>query len=136
MKTLITVMVLLSSVTANLAAQAPVRMTPEIQALMEAAFTGNLEDVRRLVNDGTPVNAIDTEKRTPLMFASFNGHAPVAEYLLDVGAEIDSKDSNGRTAEASPDQRSRGQRPGHIGRFYVLDDRRGGGPARGCAPPA
>ena len=98
MKILITLMALLSSVTTHLAAQAPVQLTPEEQALMESAYMGKLEEVRRLVLDGTSVNAIDAERRSPLMFAAFNGHAPVAEYLLDAGAEIDVKDSNGRTA--------------------------------------
>jgi len=81
-----------------LAAQTPVQLTREEQALMEAAYNGQLEDVRRLVLDGTPVDVIDTEKRTPLMWAGFNGHAAVVEYLLDAGAEIDAKDSSGRTA--------------------------------------
>ena len=98
MKPLITLTVLLLSVCGPLAAQAPVRMTPEKQALMEAAYTGNLEEVRRLVLDGTPVDSIDAERRTPLMFAAFNGHAPVVEYLLGAGAEIDARESNGRTA--------------------------------------
>jgi len=98
MKILITLVALFSSVTAHLAAQAPVQLTAEEQALMEAAYSGQLEQVRRLVLDGTRVDVIDEERRTPLMFAVFNGHAPVAEYLLDAGAEIDAKDSSGRTA--------------------------------------
>jgi ankyrin repeat protein len=98
MKTLITLVALLSSVTAHLAAQTPVQLTPEEQALMEAAYLGKLEEVRQLVLDGTPVDVNDAERRSPLMFAAFNGHAPVAEYLLEAGAEIDAKDSSGRTA--------------------------------------
>jgi len=98
MKTFITLVALLSSVTAHLAAQTPVQLTPEEQALMEAAYSGQLEEVRRLVRDGTSVEVIDAERRTPMMFAAFNGHAAVAEYLLDAGAEIDAKDSSGRTA--------------------------------------
>lgn len=65
---------------------------------MEAAYLGKLDEVRRRVLDGTPVDAIDAERRTPLMFAAFNGHAAVAEYLLDAGAEIDARDNSGRTA--------------------------------------
>ena len=98
MKILITLVALLSSVTAHLAAQAPVQLTAEEQALLESAFTGHLQEVRRLVLDGTRVDVFDEERRTPLMFAAFNGHATVAEYLLDAGAEIDTKDSSGRTA--------------------------------------
>ena len=98
MKYRITLITLLWSLCVPLAAQTPVQLTLEEQALMESAFTGNLEEVRRLVLDGTRVDVIDEERRTPLMFTVFNGHAPVAEYLLDAGAEIDAKDSSGRTA--------------------------------------
>jgi hypothetical protein len=64
MKSFITLMALSLSVSAPLAAQTPVQLTPEERALMEAAYTGQLEEVRRLVLDGTPVDAIDEEKRT------------------------------------------------------------------------
>jgi ankyrin repeat protein len=98
MKKLITLLALNCCLVFPLAAQAPVQLTPEEQALMEAAYTGDLEEVRRLVVDGTSIDFVDVERRGPLMFAAFNGHAVVVEFLLDAGAEIDKKDSNGRTA--------------------------------------
>jgi ankyrin repeat protein len=98
MKSRITLVAFLLSLCFPLAAQSPVQLTPEEQALMEASYMGQLEEVRRLVLDGTSVDVIDAEKRTPLMWAGFNGHAAVAEYLLDAGAAIDAKDSSGRTA--------------------------------------
>ena len=98
MKNRITLVALLVSLCVPLAAQTPVQLTPEEGALMEAAYNGWLEEVRRLVLEGTAVDVIDGERRTPLMWAAFNGHAAVVEYLLDAGAEIDAKDSSGRTA--------------------------------------
>ena len=98
MKYRITLFALLLTLCVPLAAQTPVQPTPEEQALMEAAYLGKLDEVRRLVLDGTRVDVIDEERRSPLMFAAFNGRSAVAEYLLDAGAEIDAKDSSGRTA--------------------------------------
>ena len=98
MKFLITPLALLLTVCVPLAAQTPRQLTPVEQALMEAAYLGKLEEVRRLVLDGVPVDTIDAERRAPLMFAAFNAHTAVAEYLLDAGAEINAKDGAGRTA--------------------------------------
>jgi ankyrin repeat protein len=84
----------------SVAAQAPSPspLNQAEQALMELAYAGNLEEVRRLVSEGTTVDAADAEKRTPLMWAAFNGHAPVVGYLLEKGAKLDAKDRHGRTA--------------------------------------
>jgi len=99
MKSLITLMALMSSVfVVPLAAQTPLELTPEEKALMEAAYLGRLDEVERLVSDGTAVDATDPEHRTPLMFAAFNGHTAVVRFLEEKGAEVDTRDINGRTA--------------------------------------
>ena len=98
MKILVILVTLLSSITATVAAQAPVQLTPEEQALMEAAYAGNLDEVERLVSEGAAVDVFDPEHRTPMMFAAFNGHTPVVGYFLEKGAQVDTKDISGRTA--------------------------------------
>jgi ankyrin repeat protein len=71
---------------------------PEVEPLHEAAFAGNLEEVRRLLEEGTAVDVPDPEGRTALMWASFNGHTAVDALLLEKGAAIDAREANGRTA--------------------------------------
>ena len=72
----------------SVAAQAPSPLNQAEQALMERAYAGNLEEVRRLVSEGTAVDAADAEKRTSLMWATFNGHTPVVGFLLEKGAKL------------------------------------------------
>lgn len=80
------------------AAQTPAQPSAAEQALMEAAYLGNLDTVQRLVKEGVAADFTDSERRTPLMVAAFNGHTPVLRYLLEEGAALDAKDVNGRTA--------------------------------------
>jgi ankyrin repeat protein len=79
-------------------AQGPPAFGEAEQALMESAFKGDLESVRRLVASGTEVDAVNAEKSTALMWASFNGHTPVVSFLLESGAKINALDGNGRPA--------------------------------------
>jgi ankyrin repeat protein len=71
---------------------------PQVEALHEAAYAGNLEEVNRLLEEGIAVDVLDREGRTPLMWASFNGHTAVNALLLAKGAAINTREMNGRTA--------------------------------------
>jgi ankyrin repeat protein len=68
------------------------------EALRQASLNGQTEEVARLLNAGTDVNASDDEGHTALMFASFNGHSSIVLDLIDKGARLDRKDVVGRTA--------------------------------------
>ena len=98
MKSLIALMALLLITCVPVAAQTPLKLTPNEDALMEAALQGNLDEVERLVSKGTAVDAIDSDHRTSMMFAAFNGHTAVVSFLLEKGANVDAKYINGRTA--------------------------------------
>lgn len=98
MRSFVTSAVLVSILCAPLAAQTPLQLTPDEEALLGASFQGNQGEVERLVSKGVAVDTVDSEQHTPLMFAAFNGHTEVVEFLLERGAELGAKDANGRTA--------------------------------------
>jgi ankyrin repeat protein len=72
--------------------------SPQVEPLHEAAFAGDLDEVRRLLEEGAAVDIPDGEGRTALMWASFNGHTSVNALLLEKGAAINTREATGRTA--------------------------------------
>lgn len=64
-------------------------------ALSLAAYGGKLYFVQRLVEAGADVNLYGWP---PLIYAAFNGHTAVADYLLKKGAEVNARTENGSTA--------------------------------------
>ena len=64
-------------------------------ALSIAAYTGKLQQVKRLVEAGAEVNFYGW---TPLAYGAYNGHLEIVDYLLKHGAEINAKTQNGSTA--------------------------------------
>ena len=62
-----------------------------------ALRTGNLDDVRRLV-DVVHINVnVDVDGWTPLVYAAINGRMKVVEFLVDYGANIETRYYCGRT---------------------------------------
>jgi hypothetical protein len=53
-----------------------------------AALHGNVELVRRLIERGANINAMDNVGRTPLFPAAANGHVEVLKLLLAYGADV------------------------------------------------
>ena len=66
--------------------------------LMSAAFKGETQSVRQLIEDGADVNAKTIGDLTPLMVASEAGREEVVKLLLEAGANIEDYDDNGSTA--------------------------------------
>jgi ankyrin repeat protein len=67
-------------------------------ALLFAARQDDLESARALVNAKADVNLSDPDGTTPLLEAIVNFHFDLAAFLLDHGADPNSRDHNGRSA--------------------------------------
>ncbi|MEO6712534.1 MAG: ankyrin repeat domain-containing protein [Mycobacteriales bacterium] len=57
--------------------------------LAEAAVLGRTDDVRRLLDSGTPVDEMTPDGFTALHYAAFFGHPDLARLLIERGATID-----------------------------------------------
>lgn len=66
-------------------------------ALSWAAIHGDLECTRLLIQQGCDPSIANPDGNTPLHAAMFFGHYPVAEYLLEQGADITKKNNNQET---------------------------------------
>lgn len=63
-----------------------------------AVYRGELEAVKQALSDGVAVDALGAERRTALMFASFQGKTDIVSFLLQQGADPKATDFNGGTA--------------------------------------
>jgi ankyrin repeat protein/peroxiredoxin len=72
---------------------APVAIT--IDELNKAARSGNLKTVQSLIAAGVPVNARNSLGGTPLHDAAWAGERDVAAFLIQAGADVNSKHAEG-----------------------------------------
>ncbi|MBQ9738831.1 MAG: ankyrin repeat domain-containing protein [Alphaproteobacteria bacterium] len=59
------------------------------EQLVKAAYAGNVERVKALLNEGVNPNSADDIEQTALFFAARSGHTEVVKALLTAGAEVD-----------------------------------------------
>jgi ankyrin repeat protein len=64
----------------------------------DAAKSGDLVKVQRLIIDGSDVNGKGVNEETPLIVASLAGQGEIANYLLQRGADIDARNTGGLSA--------------------------------------
>jgi hypothetical protein len=70
---------------------------PEDGDLIDAVYEGDLEKVKKLLDEGEDINAKDDYGRTPLHYASINGDLDIIKFLVEKGANVNAKDDYGRT---------------------------------------
>lgn len=69
----------------------------KIDAIHEFAREGEVENLLKSIESGIPVNAKDSEGRTPLHWAIDRGHFEIAKLLFDKNADVNAKDNEGQT---------------------------------------
>ncbi|KAJ4913503.1 Acyl-CoA-binding domain-containing protein 2 [Raphanus sativus] len=69
----------------------------KIDAIHEFAREGEVENLLKSIESGIPVNAKDSEGRTPLHWAIDRGHLQIAKLLVDKNADVNAKDNEGQT---------------------------------------
>ena len=79
-------------------APAPAQISPQEAEMLEVAGKGNSARVRELLDGGVKVNLRGPNQNTPLMEAAYGGHAETVKLLLERGADLSVKKSDGETA--------------------------------------
>jgi ankyrin repeat protein len=70
----------------------------KVFSIHEAALNGQINQVLKLISEGTDVNSLDSNGRTALIYAAYNGHSEIIKKLIERGAPVNLQDVNGRTA--------------------------------------
>ena len=65
-------------------------------ALVRHAEAGDLAALRKLLDEGVPVDARDSRRRTALLAATHANHIEVAQLLIQSGADVNAKDKVGQ----------------------------------------
>lgn len=68
-----------------------------LRQLTEAVAQNNFAKVEELLKNGATINGKDCFGMTPLEYAVRNGYVKMMEYLIQAGANIDTKDEDGYT---------------------------------------
>ena len=71
--------------------------TPTGEILGRAISGGDLDETKRLITNGTSVNARRADGSTSLSTASLHGHVALAEYLIEQGADVSGTNNDGNT---------------------------------------
>jgi ankyrin repeat protein len=71
---------------------------PSAADLFTALRNTNAQAVRKLLEDGADVNALDAEDNTPLILASFHASPECVELLIQHGADVNAANRAGATA--------------------------------------
>ncbi|KAL0739074.1 hypothetical protein Bca4012_015284 [Brassica carinata] len=69
----------------------------KIDAIHAFAREGEVENLLKSIESGIPVNARDSEGRTPLHWATHRGHLDIVKLLVDKNADVNAKDNKGQT---------------------------------------
>ncbi|KAL3752179.1 hypothetical protein ACJRO7_012921 [Eucalyptus globulus] len=82
----------------NSAENAPVAATPDdVDALIDAARYGDMEDVTSLAAAGVPLDSRDDQGRTALHMAAANGHLSIVDYIISKGADVNAANAEKNT---------------------------------------
>jgi ankyrin repeat protein len=95
----LTISMALAAVAVTTLAAAGQEATEEEQAFLDAAMDGDVQGVRESLDSGIDVNVTyDDEGVSALMQAAAGSHAELVKVLLEAGAEVDARTSDGMTA--------------------------------------
>ena len=72
--------------------------TSQAAAIHDAAKSGDLDQIQRLVVKGVDVNGKTIRDETPLIIAAVAGNGEIVNYLLQRGADINARSASGLTA--------------------------------------
>ncbi|MBA7493532.1 hypothetical protein ES702_04091 [subsurface metagenome] len=70
----------------------------DTKAFFDSVFAGDYAEVKRLIEEGTDVNAKDEFGFTALLFTARAGHTDITKLLIESGADVEAMNYVGHTA--------------------------------------